>query len=360
MNEKFCHSPNPSTGETVLRFQIPSKRVIINKQSEIIQIKVPMMLEKLPGIIATLIVTLLAYVLKSSFGIFGVSIWALLTGIVLGNLLGSKYSIALGAKICETYVLAAAIILMGFGLKVSSLMSLGVGAMITIILGVIVALGAAEILGKWLGFSKEERRLIGCGTAICGSSAIASCAPLITDKKEDIATSVGVVNLVGTLGIFVLPVLAGTFAFNATESGLLIGTSLQAVGHVVAAGYSVGDSAGEMATIVKMGRIALLVPLLIFLGFSSKKNVTTKKGLPIFIWGFLGFAILTNLGLIPESIASIGADLSKIAIAGALAAIGLSINLKHFVKSGSRLLLLGTTTSLVHLVFLVGIILAIA
>ena len=46
------------------------------------------MLEKLPGIIATLIVTLLAYVLKSSFGIFGVSIWALLTGIVLGNLLG--------------------------------------------------------------------------------------------------------------------------------------------------------------------------------------------------------------------------------------------------------------------------------
>ena len=106
--------------------------------------------------------------------------------------------------------------------------------------------------------NKKTSLLLGVGNAVCGSSAIAAVSPVIKAEESDTGISIGVVNFLGTIGIFILPALAiKVLHFADLQASTLIGGSLQAVGQVVAAGFSVSDNVGEIATIIKMARIAM-------------------------------------------------------------------------------------------------------
>ena len=301
-------------------------------------------------------VTLCGLFLYSTSGVLGSSLWALIAGIVVGNIIPNRTNFKSGIKFSEAKLLAVGISLMGFGLQVSILTSMGMTSVAIVVAAAVLAIILAEGIGRILGFEKGPRLLVGVGTAICGSSAIAACAPFLTKKEEEIATSVGVVNLMGTLGIVALPLLFTSMALSTEQGSLLVGTTLQAVGHVVAAGYAINDPVGELATIVKMGRIALLIPLLIVLSVTTQAERKSKGSLPIFIWGFIGTAMLASFELLPAQVIANGQQAGKFAITGALAAIGLSINIKDFVTTGSRLLILGAAVSVVHVAIVLSLI----
>ena len=101
---------------------------------------------------------------------------------------------------------------------------------------------------------------VGIGTAICGSAAIVA-TDIIKLNETQAGISIAAINLIGTVGIFALPLL-GTqvLEFSTIDNGFMIGNTLQAVGQVVAAGFSIDDATGQVATIVKMGRVMMLTP----------------------------------------------------------------------------------------------------
>ena len=271
---------------------------------------------------------------------------AILLAIVAGNLWKTPASFSPGIRFSEKRILEIAIALMGFQLDFSQFGELGY-EMIPLIIGIMtLSIVLSILVAPRLGMRKNLAALLGIGNAVCGTAAIAALAPLLKAKEEEVGISVGVINFLGTLGLFVLPPLALSLQLQPSEGGILMGGSLQAVGHAVAAGFSLGDLSGQMATVVKMGRVLMLGPAVLALGFLFRKNGSagkTKKGfkIPPFILFFIAFMLMSNLIPVPEPFLLAIQTTSKWLLAIAMAAIGSKIVFKDLKTQGPRALLWG-------------------
>ena len=213
--------------------------------------------------------------------------------------------------------------------------------------------------GKLFKFKRKFALLLGIGNAVCGSSAIATTEKIIGSEDEEVGLSVAIVNFLGTIGIFLLPFIGTVILhFSKLKTGILIGNTLQAVGQVVAAGFSVSDISGQTATIVKMTRILMLTPLIIILILAFSKNKksnteikTKKNNIPIFIIGFALFSLIPTFGLLPESIIKIISKISHYSLIIAMAGIGMKITFKSIAKDGKTALIIGSLTFLMQIIF---------
>jgi uncharacterized integral membrane protein (TIGR00698 family) len=297
----------------------------------------------------------------------GVSL-AILLGFVLGQFLTPGPRTKPGLKYAEKTVLALAIGLLGAGLNGAALAELGWSTALLLIGMMLVTILAGRGFAHLFGLGPGLGWTLGVGSAVCGSSAIAAAAPFVDAKDEDVALSVGVVNLLGTLGIFLLPGLVYALGAPAEDAIVLTGGSLHAVGHVVAAGYSVSEEVGIGATAVKMGRIALLVPIVLFLAFRQQRHRRAAarlqadadfvpprvlhRLLPGYLFGFLLLAIANSMGWLPAELSSVLGTAAKIALAVAMAGIGLQLQLRVLLRQGPRALAAGVLVWAVQIAFL--------
>nr|WP_204700253.1 putative sulfate exporter family transporter [Halanaerobacter jeridensis] len=269
---------------------------------------------------------------------------AIILGLIIRNTLNLDEKHSPGIQFASKKILALAIILMGLKLELAVLGELGLEFIAIVIIMVCSSITLSYLLGRLLGVSKSFSLLLGIGNGICGSSAIGATAPLVAEKEEEIGLSIGVVNLLGTIGIFLLPLLTGLLKLTAPKSALMIGGTLQAVGQVVAAGFSVSEKVGRLATVVKMGRVLMLGPIVLVLGFffqNDESSQQKKVSIPPFIVGFFIFSLLGSLNLLPTSLVENLKTLSKILLTIAMAGIGLKINVSDLTDQGPKALLLG-------------------
>ena len=219
------------------------------------------------GVILTLVLAIIAFLLSAYIPIGAVAI-SIILGIVVANSFEISSGFSTGITYSEKSILAFAIALMGIKLDFSILEQLGYQTIILIIVGVFVTISSAMLFAKLFKFDKKFALMLGIGNAVCGSSAIAATKGVVKAKGDEVGISVAVVNLLGTVGIFLIPFVASyILKFQDTQSGILVGNTLQAVGQVVAGGFSISDTAGQSATIVKMGRVLILTPLIVILLF---------------------------------------------------------------------------------------------
>ncbi len=166
----------------------------------------------------------------------------------------------------------------------------------------------------------------------------------------------------GFAGVFVTVWLANWFFKADSElAGLLVGNTLQSMGHVVAAGFSINNEVGQTAVLVKMYRIVMLIPvlllLIVFWGKQVKKEPSKSerihwlKLIPVFIWVFLLLCLLATMAWIPQTWVEIMTMTSRWLFLLAMAAIGLNIELKHIYQTGGRILLLGLLVFSAQLIF---------
>src|SRR4029077_14269262 len=101
------------------------------------------------------------------------------------------------------------IVLTGAGLNLVRVSSVGSTALIITVLCMAVAMGTTIWIGRLLHVGRKTGLLIGAGTAICGTSAIVAVAPLIEAEDEELMLSIGTVNILGLLLMFLLPALGG-------------------------------------------------------------------------------------------------------------------------------------------------------
>ncbi len=308
------------------------------------------------GIILCVAIGVVALFLSAYIPIGSVAI-AIIIGILIGNLVKPGKHFAKGITFSEKHILAFAIALMGVNLNFLILKELGVKSIAVIIVAMSVTILSSLLLGKIFKFNKKFALLLGIGNGICGSSAIAATEQIIGSKEEDVGLSVAIVNFLGTLGIFILPFVA-TFILklNNINSGLLIGNTLQAVGQVVASGFSISNTAGQTATIVKMTRILLLTPVIFILIFAfsgrNKSNTATKKAsVPLFVIGFVLFTLVPTFKLLPPEVIKIIGKASHYALIIAMAGIGLKITFGSILKDGKTALVIGSLIFVIQIIF---------
>lgn len=272
---------------------------------------------------------------------------SILLGMIINYFFSIDKSFKSGIKFSEKYLLSIAIIFMGAGLNFSVLELIEFNIIYTILLIIVFAIFSSLLIGKLFNLSNSLSFLIGIGNGICGASAIAGASSIMKSKKEDIALSISVINLLGTIGIFIVPLFINLFfEGDVNNIGVIIGSTIQAVGQVTAAGFIMSNEIGEVAVITKMIRILMLGPILILITFYysfSNYKVSKKISFPIpfFIIGFIAFAIAVNYNLIPLSLLPMINTLSKYSLLFAMAAIGLNISLESILKDGPRVFLVG-------------------
>lgn len=310
----------------------------------------------LPGVALAVAVgvaaTLLARVVPHVGGIS----MAIVVGIVVGNLIRLPVTGA-GLRWCEKTLLAWSVALLGLGLDAGSLRELGGSSLGVVVAVVAITLLAGPVVARVAGVSRSHGTLLGVGSAICGASAIAAAAPIVARDAEEIGVSIGVVNLLGTVGIFLLPPLVAALGLDASGAALAVGGSLQAVGHVVAAGFAVSDPVGEAATAVKMFRVLLLGPVVIALGLLLRRSGERQGALvPAYIVVFILLAVAASLGVVPATVEHGVGVVSRAGLTVAMAAVGLRIELRALGTRGPRALLAGALLFALQLGILLAVV----
>ncbi len=318
------------------------------------------------------------------------AILAIIIGLIIRNTLSLPDSVKVGCKHIVKKGIPIAIVLMGAGLNLAHLASVGVSALLVTVLCVGIALAAGYYFGRLFGLGPKTSLLLGVGTGICGNSAIVAVAPLIDADDDDLVLSVGAVNLFGLLAMLTWPLVGRWLALGDQSFGIWSGTSIHAVPQVVAAGFAYSTDAGTLATVVKLVRVALLAPMLFILAMlhakhhladsTSKRKLTVHyaRFVPWFVWGFLVMALLNTLGFIPTlqfpmaeflsgstehvsvSVAGVLKQGGKTLLTLALAAIGLEVNLRQLAGVGAKAMLAGlvaTVTLGVASLILIGLLL---
>ncbi len=283
---------------------------------------------------------------------------AIIIGILVGNLVQPGPGFRAGINFSDKHLLSLAIALMGVNLDFLILQKLGYKSVLLVMAGVVFTLASSQILARLLHFDRKFALLLGIGNGICGSSAIAATEKIIGNSEEEVGLSVAIVNALGTLGIFLLPFLA-TMVLKLPElnSGILVGNTLQAVGQVVAAGFSISDPAGQTATIIKMTRILMLFPVVFTLLFvfakksSQPRNTFQIPRIPGFISGFMVFSLLQTFHVLPRDVTAMLRQISHMALIVAMAGIGLKITFGSILQNGKTALAMGSSIFLLQIVF---------
>jgi uncharacterized integral membrane protein (TIGR00698 family) len=260
-----------------------------------------------------------------------------------------------GIKFGAKQVLEAAIVLLGASVDLPLLLRAGAPLVIAIVTVVVVGLAASYAIGRALGLNPRLATLIACGNAICGNSAIAAVAPVIGADREDVASSIAFTAVLGVIVVLTLPLLVPLLGMDEYQYGALAGMTVYAVPQVIAATFPVGRLAGEVGTLVKLVRVLLMGPVILFFAFRNRKvgeqKLSTGSVVPWFIAGFLVLAAARSLGFIPAEVAGPVREVSRWMTVLAMAALGLGVDVRVLGRVGPRVITT-VTASLVVLITL--------
>jgi uncharacterized integral membrane protein (TIGR00698 family) len=308
----------------------------------------------MPGIIFSLILGISFYVLAPFISLFNAVILGLLGGILIGNLVKLPSQIDSGIKYTGSKFLEFSILFLAFDINIANIQEVGLISFFVVLLVVVFVLGITLYLSKKVQCPGTAGYLVGFGTAICGSSAIAALAPTVSKNKEDVGISLAVVNLMGTIGMLLLPLILSFIEFSSTQSGLVIGASLHSVGNVAGAGYGMGEEVGKTAITIKLARVAMLPLAVILYSFILKRgeNLTLRQHLklPYYLWGFIFISLLVSFINLPSSISDSMELIGKIVLTIAMTAIGLKVGFKSLFYSGKKAVMFGGLVFVLQLI----------
>ena len=271
---------------------------------------------------------------------------SLLIGLALHNFLSISKISNNGAKFASKQLLEFSVMLLGASVNLTLIFQEGLSIISLVVFSVISCLFLTWLFSKYfLKLSSNLSILIATGNSICGNSAVVAMAPVIKATSSEIAAAIGFSAIIGVLQVLLLPLLSLNSQISNLEYGIIAGISIYAVPQVVAASFAISNQSGVIATQVKLLRVLLLGPLLIYFGIIKKENQVKLDSksitnfIPWFIFGFLFLSILRTTNVIPESFSEIIQSLSKFLFIIAMAGIGLTVNFKEVKKIGFKVIL---------------------
>ena len=310
------------------------------------------------GIGITLVIALVAALLGKVpyLDIMGQLVLAIMIGMIWGHTIGLKNSHRSGVQFSSKKLLRVGIILLGLRLNLSAMYDAGLHAFLYAGLLLTVALVTVYSLARLFRVNKTLSILTACGTAICGAAAIVAIAPLVKAKESTTAVSVAVIAVLGTMFTLIYTMMYPFLPFTDYQYGIFAGGTLHEIAHAVAASTAGGEDAENIAIVVKLTRVALLVPVAILIGIYMKKrepqNHTQRfslKTLPIpwFIFGFLAMSAVNTIGILPESVVNLLISLAYLLLSMAMAGLGLNVEFQAFKKFGFHVFFAGLLGTLI-------------
>jgi uncharacterized membrane protein YadS len=122
---------------------------------------------------------------------------------------------------------------------------------------------------------------------------------------------------------------------------VFLGGTIHDVAQVVGAGYMISPESGDIATYVKMLRVAMLLPVVLAIALVlSRQAATSEKRrtplLPLFLLAFAALVAINSTGLVPPFVGTAVNDVSRWCLVTAIAALGMKTSFKNLVAVGWR------------------------
>lgn len=316
--------------------------------------------ELMPGFIVSAVVAAAACFLSEHYGA-PVMLFALLLGMGL-NFLADDTKCKAGIEFTARTVLRIGIALLGMRITLSQITALGWQPIALVLTLVAVTITVSIVVAKMLGFERSFGMLTGGATAICGASAaLALSAALPNHPQKEKATLFTVIGVsaLSTLAMIVYPMIANWLEFSPQLAGVFLGATIHDVAQVVGAGYSMSTETGDTATVVKLMRVAMLLPVIICAAMFTRMQGAETGGerpplLPWFAVGFLILACINSTGWVPTIVQGGVNEMSRWALIIAISALGMKTRIKELASVGIKpiLFMVSETIFLVVLVVL--------
>jgi uncharacterized integral membrane protein (TIGR00698 family) len=315
----------------------------------------------MPGMTIAGVIALAAAWLAEHYGA-PVMLFALLLGMAV-NFVSQDPRCRPGVDFTARNVLRLGVALLGARITLGQIEALGGETLVIAATGVGLTIGVGWVLSRALRLAPTFGVLTGGSVAICGASAalaISSILPPSPEReRETLLTVVGVTTL-STIAMVLYPVLASRLGLDALQTGVFLGATIHDVAQVVGAGYSVSQETGDTATVVKLFRVALLLPVVLVLAMAFRsRSASEARGrrpplLPTFLLGFAALVVVNSSGVAPVALMEQVGAASRWALVAAIAALGVKTSLGELAAVGWKPILLVVAETLFVLAWVLG------
>jgi len=310
--------------------------------------------ERLPGLAAAAVLAFFASALAGGLGdplARNPLLVAMLLGLAVGNAFGCPERLRPGLDFTKRFVLRFAVVLVGFRITARLLSDLG---------AVPVAIAGAELVivfaavywaaHKLLALDRELALLLAAGHSVCGASAVLSVAGVTGARPQQAAIAVTVITLFGTLALIGLPygLIEGYLpGFDDERYGVFVGASVYEVPQVVGAAHAVSELALYTATLVKLTKVLMLVPMLFLLIVlrrrASRAVSAATLPFPWFVLGFVGVMLFNSMVSLPGPVKARIQEVDLFFFLMVMIALGLDTRIARLKEEGgaARLVAVG-------------------
>ena len=313
-----------------------------------------------PGMTVSVVVAAAASFLSEHYHA-PVMLFALLLGMAV-NFLSADGKCKPGVEFTAREVLRVGVALLGIRITFGQIAALGWEPVALVIGSVVATIIVSMLAARALGFPMIFGMLTGGATAICGASAaLALSAALPSAPRKEQATLFAVIGVsaLSTFAMITYPMIVNAMHLDPIQAGMFLGGTIHDVAQVVGAGYSMSNETGDTATVVKLMRVAMLLPIILWAAMITRARGASEGAdrpplLPWFGVAFVVFAGISSMGWIAPGIQNVGNEVSRWCLIIAIAALGMKTHLKEIVTVGFRpvLLMLGETVFLAGLFLL--------
>ncbi|RCX16722.1 putative integral membrane protein (TIGR00698 family) [Fontibacillus phaseoli] len=296
--------------------------------------------------------------------VMGQLVIAMILGMAWRAIFGVPAAIAEGISFSGKKLLRLGIILLGMRLNLGDIVQAGPSVLIIALIHITVTLFVVYGLASLFKVDSKLSMLTACGTAICGAAAVVAIAPQVEAGDEETAIGAAVVAILGTIFTLAYTLLYPVFGLTPEGYGVFSGSTLHEIAHVIAAAAPGGKEAVDLAVVVKLTRVAMLVPVALLVGAWVQRKRRGREAesadsvkrpdlpdaledhyknrgfrsipIPWFILGFLLMSGVNTLGIVPQRLSAYLVAAAYLLIAMAMAGLGLGVDFAAFRRLGIR------------------------
>jgi uncharacterized integral membrane protein (TIGR00698 family) len=253
-----------------------------------------------PGVLASIVVAAAATFLSQHYAA-PVMLFALLLGMAM-NFLSADGPCAPGIEFTAKQVLRVGVALLGLRITAAQVAALGWEPVVLVVVSIALTIALSMLVARAMGFNTLFGFLSGGATAICGASAalaLAAALPSHPQKERATLFTVVIVSALSTVAMIAYPMLAHALGLDLHDTGIFLGTTIHDVAQVVGAGYGVSKESGDVATLVKLMRVAMLLPVIVVAVMLTRRSAAsgeaTGKRPPLLPWFAVAFAVLVAI-----------------------------------------------------------------
>ena len=294
-----------------------------------------------PGVLAAVTVAIASRFLADHYG-SPIMLFALLIGMAFHFLYQDKICCH-GIDFASKNILQFGVALLGLGVTIDQVVSIGILPLVLVMFTIFLTLISGPLLARFFKRGWRLGLLTSGAVAICGASAALAIASVLPknefSERNTIFTVISVTTL-STMAMIFYPMIVYFLEMDEFAAGFFIGATIHDVAQVIGAGYSISETAGDTAAIVKMVRVAMLVPIVMALTIFFRQERSSANGIkvsfPFFVIGFIVFILIGSISSFPAGLKLYILDVSSWCLVTAIAAIGMKTALASLKTVGGQ------------------------